>query len=87
MGDIVKREPLTDRQKQLICEVRLCRPYGLKPTPGALPDCEELVTRGTLVRKMHKGEAHYFESDTSKLAAEMAAAIDARNRYRQSLNN
>jgi hypothetical protein len=78
MGDIVKREPLTTRQKQLIFEVRLCRPYGLKP-PGALPDCEELVKRGTLVRRMHNGEANYFES--------MAAAIDARNRYRQSLNN
>ena len=83
----MKREPLTDRQKQLIFEVRLCRPYGLKPTPGALPDCEELVKRGTLVRRMHNGEANYFESDMSKLAGEMAAAIDARNRYRQSLNN
>jgi hypothetical protein len=72
------RTPLTAKQKQLIWEVRLCRPYGFRPKPGALPDCEELVTRGTLVRRMHEGRAHYFESEAAKLAAQMLAAIDNR---------
>jgi hypothetical protein len=79
MGGIVKREPLTAKQKQLIWEVRLCRPYGLRPKPGALPDLEELVKRGTLVRRMDAdGHACYFESEPAKLAAQMLAGIDNR---------
>jgi hypothetical protein len=73
----VKRAPLTDRQKQLIWEVRRCRPYGLRPEPSALPGLEELVERGTLIRRMDSaGRSNYFESEAAKMAHAMYQAIE-----------
>jgi hypothetical protein len=76
MGAGGQRDPLTERQMRIIFEVRMCDPHGLIPKPGALPDLEELVTRGTLVRKMDiEGRANYFMSPAYRAATAQAMAL------------
>jgi hypothetical protein len=70
-----ERPALTGEELQAIADVCLCEPAGWVPRPVNLPLAERLVKRGTLVRKMVKGEAVYFASDEFKAAAALQAAI------------
>lgn len=66
--------PLTEDEKGLVaCAIR--HP-GFPPKPEYLPDCERLVGRGWLDRKMIRGKATYWLSQRGVTALEVDGLME-----------
>ena len=71
---MLEHDPLTGDQLALVaCAIR--HP-GFPPKPEYLPDCERLVERGWLDRKLIDGHVTFWLSRRGEAALELGVALD-----------